>query len=374
MTMISMDTILSGLPGAGLRQSYQLSSLHAFPTATAVIFKKLGYTTRFIKGGDPSWNRLGDFARDQGFDEIHTAHMMTVTGKPRDWGWGVDDEDMFRYALGLLSDDRPSFNVILSVSNHKPYNLDVFGLGYPHQEIPPDLAGVWSGKISMQTIGHYWYADRALGRFVAAVEKTSPDCLFAITGDHWSRNFLNDHPTLYESTSVPLVLYGPRILRDIKPPPRMAGSHIDIAPTLVSLAAPAGFHYHSFGEDILAPRGEPVGKGQFAIITPNWIFRAGDPDHSQTLKGQPLNGPISWPALDPEEIPAERYPGPTFLARTDGLGKQRTIQFLSEISHLQRIETALGWWRLMKGNALPDSHHVLARSRPEHGFSTSSTR
>ena len=345
MTIVSLDTILSGLPGAGLRQSYQVSARRAYPTATAAIFKRLGYTTRFINGGDPSWNRLGDFARDQGFDEVHSGHMMPISGKPRDWGWGVDDEDMFRYALGLLSDDKPSFNVIVSVSNHKPYNLDVFAMGYPHREVPPELAGVYSGKMSLKTIGHSWYADRALGRFVSAVEKSSPRCLFAITGDHWSRNFLSDDPTLFEGICVPLVLYGPEIIGGFQPPQRMAGAHIDIAPTLIELAAPAGFEYHSFGGNILDTRREPVGIGQFAVVTPEWILRSGEPDLAQTLDGKGL--------VDPLGSGQRRGAGLNPPVLTPELGSMPTREFLAGLSHRQRIYSALGWWRLMEGKLLP---------------------
>ncbi|MFM1941587.1 MAG: hypothetical protein RI897_569, partial [Verrucomicrobiota bacterium] len=63
------------------------------------------------------------------------------------------------------------------------------------------------------------------------------ESLFAITGDHYSRRALASRPTLYQRTSVPLVLYGPALGR-VARPPALAGSHVDMVPTLVELVAP----------------------------------------------------------------------------------------------------------------------------------------
>jgi hypothetical protein len=69
-TMPSLSTLISGLPEVGVHVNYQPAAKQPFPTATAPIFKRLGYRTRFFYSGYLSWQRLGDFCREQGFDEV----------------------------------------------------------------------------------------------------------------------------------------------------------------------------------------------------------------------------------------------------------------------------------------------------------------
>ena len=78
------------------------------------------------------------------------------------------------------------------------------------------------------------------------MENRVPLPLFVITGDHYGRRFINSQPTFFEKTTVPLVLYGKEVLEGITLPDNVAGSHIDIIPTLVELTAPEGFFYHAF--------------------------------------------------------------------------------------------------------------------------------
>jgi len=50
-----------------------------------------------------------------------------------------------------------------------------------------------------------------------------------------------------------------------------AGSHIDIGPTLIELAAPVGFEYHAFGRNLLNPQQVRPGFGREFLIGPDYI-------------------------------------------------------------------------------------------------------
>jgi len=317
-TMPSLSAFITGLPTVGVFANYQPGARQPFPTSMAPLFKQLGYRTRLFYSGYLSWERLGDFAREQGFDEVHGGGQID----PRGFGgeWGVPDGEMFRYVLEHVPSNQPSCNLIMSTSYHPPYDLDVFGMGYPHRQMPAALAPIYDGKVPLRIFAHLWYADRELGRFVSEGERRLPAAVFAMTGDHWSRKFPNSQPSLYERTSVPLVLYGPHVLSGVTAPARMAGGHIDIVPTLVELAAPAGFAYHSFGSNLLDADRVPVGMGQYGVISPDWIFDARQPTSVQGLDGRPL-------AAVPDSARAA--------------------------AEAQRARQALSWWRIMKGNALP---------------------
>ncbi len=116
-----------------------------------------------------------------------------------------------------------------------------------------------------------WYSDREMPTFIRATEQRLPQSLFAISGDHFARKFINAMPNSFEKTSVPLVLYGPEVLHGKSFPAMAAGSHIDIGPTLIELAAPTGFEYHAFGRDLLNPAQVRPGFGREFVIGPDYI-------------------------------------------------------------------------------------------------------
>jgi hypothetical protein len=148
------------------------------------------------------------------------------------------------------------------------------------------------------------------------MEKKLPGSLFVITGDHHSRRFLNGRPTLYERSAVPLVLYGPKVLTGFTPPERVAGSHLDITPTLVEMFAPAGFAYQSLGRNIFDPRQPALAFGTKRVIGPGCILDAAAATAPEPFPGKPLS-PLPAPA---EEL-------------------RRRFATLH----------GLGWWRIMKG-------------------------
>src|SRR5581483_9793438 len=85
-TMPSLSTLITGLPELGLHVNYRPLVRQGVPTAIAPIFKRLGYRTRFFYGGYPSWQRLGDFCHEQGFDEVHGGGEMSDHLTGNEWG------------------------------------------------------------------------------------------------------------------------------------------------------------------------------------------------------------------------------------------------------------------------------------------------
>jgi len=314
-TDTSLGAVITGLPDASVKTQYQRSSRTPYPTAIAGAFKRLGYTTRFFYGGYLSWQRIGDFVRDQGFEEIYGApHMGSwITSNE----WGVEDEHLFDFIVRTVekNPERPSFNLIMTTSYHPPYKLDVRGKGFPLTRVPDDIAPLFDNSISLNMLGHLWYSDRCIGDFVRKAEHTFPDTLFAFSGDHYGRKFINLHPDFFESSAVPFILYGKNTLRNVKMPAEAAGSHIDIGPTLIELAAPKGFPYYSIGQNLLQRRTRPWGAGRGKVIGPDFIYDV-SADALYPLPGKEL----------PRQ-PPDRATLKTFHDRLHGLA----------------------WWRIMRG-------------------------
>jgi len=122
---------------------------------------------------------------------------------------------------------------------------------------------------------------------VRKAEAKLPRALFAITGDHYSRRFPNVHPTFFEQSAVPFVLYGKDVLKGLSISPRTIGTHIDIAPTLIELAAPKGFVYHSVGRNLIGTAPQSLAVGYHKVIGPDFIADL-DTDTIHRLPGKPL--------------------------------------------------------------------------------------
>jgi phosphoglycerol transferase MdoB-like AlkP superfamily enzyme len=268
-TMGSLAGIVTGLPDAGVHTAHQPSAQRPYPTSLPAAFARLGFRTRLFYGGYLSWQRLGDFARAQGFGEVYGAAHMG--GWQRANEWGVPDENLFAFVLGKLDDAVPSFDVVLSTSFHPPYDIDLEAEGFPLRQVPPDVLARCGEPPDLRMLGHFWYADRALRQFVDRAEVMLTRPLFAVTGDHAGRRTIAAHPSDEERALVPFVLYGPEVLAGITRPPASAGGHTDIVPTLIELAAPAGFVYHALGCNLLEPRDDPWGVGAGRVVGSTFV-------------------------------------------------------------------------------------------------------
>lgn len=316
-TMQSLTAIITSIPYPAVEINYQFTALKPFPSSIAEAFKRLGCRTRLFYGGYLSWQRFGDFARDQGFEEVYGAPHMSAAAATHEWG--VDDEYLFDFIVRTVDDGRPSFNLIMTTSYHPPYNVDVWGKGFPLKNVPADIAPAFDGTTSLKMLGHLWYADKCIGDFVKKIEGRLSRPLFAFTGDHFGRKFINARPDFFEHSAVPLILYGKETLRGVKMPRDAAGAHIDIGPTLIELTAPKGFPYYSVGQDLLAPRKEFLGIGWFRIIGKDFLL---------DVNCEPKFYPLPGKAL-PKNLPDVKALTATF-DRTYGIG----------------------WWRVRRGEKL----------------------
>lgn len=317
-TVESLGVIITGLPFARAFVNFQPMVRQGLPTAAAPIFKQLGYKPRFFYGGYLSWQRIGEFCREQGFEEIHGGDEMGALHKE----WGVDDEHLFRFVLEHTGAE-PTFNLIMTTSYHPPYSVDLEKEGFDSSRVKSDPLGARLSAEQLRVLGHLWYSDKSVGDFVAQAENKLERPIFAITGDHYSRKqYVSARPThsLYEQLAVPLVIHGPKALGNARRPSALAGSHLDLVPTFINLAAPAGFAYHAFGRDLFDQSHPEAGFGCNAVIGPDFILKINNPAHVQDLHGQ---------------------------ARSDIDGEALAL-------HYRQLH-GLGWWRAMKGSQWPAS-------------------
>ena len=326
-TMPSLTAIISGLPNSETPMNYQPLLRNGSPAAIASIFKRLGYQTRFFYGGYLSWQRLGDFCREQGFDEVFGGDKMSASISGNEWG--VDDEVLFDFVRERTG-KAPTFNVIMTTSYHPPFSLDLAAKGFSEKALRLSELGRKLTAREVQIYGHLWYADRELGRFVDTMEQRAARPIFAITGDHYSRRFPAFlKPTVYETKAVPFVLYGPKAMANVDLPATIVGDHMDIAPTLIELSAPSGFSFKSFGKNLLASNAPQIAYGNWGIVATNIIVPFQGATSAEDIQGHSVNAPEVVAAM-----------------------KQKYNQL-----------HALAWWRVMRGDALIDTTPKVAIAR-----------
>ena len=298
-TISAMTGVTTGLADANLYLTTMPESFkQPYITAIAPQMEKLGYTTNFWYAGPATWERIGAFTEAQGFQHFYGRGDMPEEAEGS--VWGCDDEYLYAQVLQRVSPDTSSFNVILNVSNHSPYTVDVAAKGFDadklRQALPPEAA---KDDWLVNELGHYWYADRELAGFVKNLKEKYPECLVLIVGDHADRYNIDKQPSMYERYVVPFVVTGAGVHKGTLLPDS-AGSQIDIGPTLIEMVAPKGFAYYAIGSSLTRSNRQGVNYGFW--ITRDFMGEADriplEPVQIEGSQGRPINEPALQHYID----------------------------------------------------------------------------
>lgn len=316
-TVSAVTGVVTGFADANLYLTTMPESFAApYPTASAPQMQKLGYDTNFWYAGPSTWERIGAFTQAQGFAHFYSrGDFGDVPGSV----WGCEDEVLYEKVLAGLDADTPSFNVVLNASNHSPYDLDLDAKGFDREAVREALPeDHQQDEELLKELGHYWYADRELAKFVKEIKEKCPDSLIVIVGDHADRYNIGKTPTTYERYGIPFIITGRGIHKGTLLPDS-AGSQIDIMPTIYELIAPQGFSYMSVGSSLTRTNRQGVNYGFF--ITRHAIGKA------DTVP------------LVPESVDGGEAPGLDQQAMEDYINAVRSIS----------------WWRPKYGPMLDES-------------------
>jgi phosphoglycerol transferase MdoB-like AlkP superfamily enzyme len=172
--------------------------------------------------------------------------------------WGVCDLDVFMRAkdefTALHQQKKPFFGVVLTLSNHAPFNL-------PKVD---GLAPIEGGGDQNQRLNGVHYADWALGQFMSESKKQPwfEDTLFVFVGDHG----FGISPTIASigllHMHVPLLFYSPSLFGGKAEVRHQVASQLDILPTIVGMMGFQSAH-HSYGRDLF--RISPQDPGQALV-------------------------------------------------------------------------------------------------------------
>ncbi len=266
-TSIAASSIVTGMPDVNINITYQpFTYEEIYIPAMAPPLKELGYRVDFWYGGTPSWDNIAKMALAQGFDNFYGYPDLHA---PKQTTWGAKDGDLFKAIEEHLVDEPPTVHLILTTTNHPPYNLDLEAEGFDYSATLAEvqkLPNVDDPRELTVELGHYWYMDQVTTKFIRSVSEKYPDSLFIVTGDHAHRVDPSTRPTIFEHESVPFVMYGAGINKKMLKPDAVGG-HISIVPTIIELIAPRGFIYYSIAPSLFHSQNAAL--NNFSYITQN---------------------------------------------------------------------------------------------------------
>lgn len=302
-TVGALMTMVTGMANSNLYLTTMPEALaNPYITATALQMKNLGYETSFWYAGPATWENIQEFTLAQGFDNFYSRGNIdpNATGSV----WGADDGYLYDAIFKQIDDNKMTFSVILNTSNHSPFNIDLEKEGFDASKVIEGLPDKEKNNQELiKELGHFWYADKMASDFINKVKAKYPDSLFIFVGDHADRYNIDKVPTMYERYSVPLIITGKGIQKDLLPED-MAGSQIDIMPTVIDLIAPEGFTYYSVGKSLSENKlgqsyafwitADAIGNTDDLVEKPQYFNREVLPD--RTVLENYINGvrAISW--------------------------------------------------------------------------------
>jgi phosphoglycerol transferase MdoB-like AlkP superfamily enzyme len=230
------------------------------------LYKQHGYETVFIHPGLSSWWEMEAYLSVQGVDRtIFSQEFLSRYSEAKldlaAGSWGLPDEYAYRMALELLEKaSKPMFIVIVTLSNHTPFNVPSGNRDrYP---INPDrdvfeMFFEREGAVRKILTG-YQYAANCLGDFMTAIKggPLASRTLVGATGDHVSAHIKARHPDgMFLDKASPFYLYVPGPILGRSKHHFAAdrpGSHKDVMPTLYSYSLPSAAYYSVGGRNMLA--------------------------------------------------------------------------------------------------------------------------
>lgn len=217
-TVRGIEAVVSGFlptPGSSV---VKLSKSQSNFFTVAELLRRNGYATDFVYGGEAHFDNMAAFFLANGFQR---AFDESDYDDPAFRGtWGVSDEDLVRRANELFVSHgvRPFFALILTTTNHSPY------------EFPDGRIELFDEKKATRN-NTVKYADYAIGEFfrLAERERYYADTLFLVVADHDERTYGDDLIPV-DKFHIPGLLIGPGIEPGTF---ERVASQIDLMPTVL---------------------------------------------------------------------------------------------------------------------------------------------
>lgn len=226
-TARGMEAVVAGFPPTPAPAVLKLPRAQRGFFTLGELLKRQGYATEFIYGGVANFDNMRSFYLGNGFQRV--IEQGDFKNPEFVGSWGVSDEDWVRKAHDTFRahGDRPFFAVMMSTSNHEPFEI-------PAGRIEPYEQPLYTRYNAMK------YADHALGRFFDLARKADyfRNTVFVIVADHEARVYGTELMPL-KHFRVPALVLGPGIAATMD---HRVVSQIDLAPSLLDAIGVSSQH------------------------------------------------------------------------------------------------------------------------------------
>ena len=225
----------------------------SFPDTFPRIMARQGYLPRYFYGGSLSWHRLYHILPNMGFKQVFGESAIKNVSKNR---FGAHDGDLFELVhQKLMQAKQPTFNFIMTLSNHPPYGVpESFISPITYENTPQELKNKILDKDNFNgRMRSLAYADQALGNYMQKAQESRyfKETLFVLTSDHsHDMNLKWESEEFYQQKKIPLIFYSPNLLKITATTYENQGSHLDLPATLLSLISTSPAKLHSWGRSL----------------------------------------------------------------------------------------------------------------------------
>ena len=255
-TARSVFTMVTGIPDvARIKTSSRNPRINK---QYSIINDFMGYEKHYIMGGSAGWANI------RGFLQLNIPDLLITElddlKSPRLDVWGVSDYDLFKETHQIFENidpGKPFFAIIQTATNHRPYS------------IPDNVTSFKVDHLSKEKVNHAGFKsvdqynamrllDHTIGEYFSYAKKSKyfSNTVFFLFGDHgtsdpWAKHMpQSDYELLLRSYHVPLIIYGPGIIKG-----GIMRNDIAMLPDLIPTAAGfAGITYHNqtLGRDLMS--------------------------------------------------------------------------------------------------------------------------
>jgi phosphoglycerol transferase MdoB-like AlkP superfamily enzyme len=232
--------------------------------------KNKGYSSIYFTTHDGQFDNVEGFLKANDCETvISQANYPTDKIKTT---LGVPDDYLFEYAMpvlnGLSDKNKPFVAAFMTASDHGPYYIPNY-FKPRHSEIKEKIVE---------------YADFSLRKFIkmSSKQKWFKNTLFVFVADHGAA-LDNTYEIMLAYNHVPLLFYGPDIIKDPKTINCMAGQ-IDIFPTIMGVLKQP-YANNTLGIDLLSEARPYIffnADDKYGVIDQDWLL-IGKPDGSKKL-------------------------------------------------------------------------------------------
>jgi len=198
-TTEGMFTTLASLQNP-LGKSVAKTQLQSFKYSSIIdTLNEEGYSSAFFQGTAKETSGTGSFAQSLGFKQSYGKRDVKER-KYEENNWGVHDPDLYNFALQKLQ-----------TTLKEPFVIAINGASTHDDKIPKGVQKInfVKDKSLNDQLNALHFSDKALGNFIAKIEKKYPNTIFVLFADHCGGGISDS----FKNYQIPFAIYSKKWIK-----------------------------------------------------------------------------------------------------------------------------------------------------------------